>query len=148
MSELMYQDLGVVAAPPSSLATLDLATTLAFANAAHDIMVKAMSANPSKRGALVTMEKGGKNQAVLLFDDDGAATDAFYEKNNSGAFDSGLLFLGTKGSSIFLIGPVPHPKPTFRFGPLVPWIVGGALLVAGVVVYKRKAAKRRAKGGG
>jgi len=144
----LYQDLGAVAAPTSDLAYLDFTTFKQFDDQVEAAGKKALLESPSSKAAIATMEKGGVGLAVKLFSSEGDAADAFYELNNSGKFDSGVIvFVRRNAPSTF--GPMPHSKPTFKWKNAAPYILLAALGIGATVYYTRRTVKRRraAKGG-
>lgn len=148
MSIQLYQDLGAVQSS-GGLAYLDYTTLNKFAAQVKAMALKSLKDNPSSSAVIVTMQKGGLNPAAKLFADEGEAADAFYELNNSGAFDAGVIYMGRRGEALGegVLGPLPHAKPTFKWKSAAPWILLGAIGVGAVVYYTRRTVKRRRAAG-
>lgn len=144
----LYQPVG-----DDELAYLDYSTLEKFRAQVERLAYDTLRSNAGSAAVIVTMGKGGVNPAAKLYASSAAAADEFYELNNSGAYDAGVIYMARKGQGLGegIMGPLPHSKPTLitKFKSAAPWIVLAALGVSATVYYTRRTIKRRraARGG-
>lgn len=132
--------------------TTTTTTSFRYHDEAQALARNAFAATPAAQYVLVTFEQNGRNPVVMPFSNTDQAGEMFSSVGDApgarvyaGVFDKDLeiwneWFGATISTFETTIATTVHTLKN-----LAPWIVGGAVLIAGAIYFTRKPGRGRAK---